>query len=207
MLQKSYLASVRCFTHRMAAHSNGCSRTVAIAQAGLTVCENLAEGETHEDAVARARELLGGQVRPPRCWMQSVCDVADEDDPVTSIAKPEASECVQCCLVSLYFFMLAILTAMMSRQIPEDASMLEGEGASRPAPADEPWDSLEAPPEKAPYKPQAPPKKQLSLVQIVTYFSLLGAVLSVVAIYLAKLLSDFVQNSPKINLSNFIPGL
>jgi hypothetical protein len=92
-------------------------------------------------------------------------------------------------------------------QIPEDASVLEGEGASRPAPADEPWNALEAPPEEAPYKPQALPKKQLTITQIVIYFSFIGAVLSIVAMYLAKLLSEFVQKSGKDHSLSDLLGL
>ncbi len=109
-------------------------------QAGLTVCENLAEGETHEDAVARARELLGDQ-------------------------------------------------------IAEDAAVTEGEGASRPAPADAPWDAMEAPPEEAPYVAQKPPRKQRTLFQLFIIWSLMGAVLSVLGIYLAKALTAWIQST------------
>ena len=109
-------------------------------QAGLTVCENLAEGETREDAVARARELLGDQ-------------------------------------------------------IAEDAAVTEGEGASRPAPAGAPWDALEAPAEEAVYVPQKPPRKPRSLFQIFIIWSVLGTFLSVIAIYLAKALTDWIQST------------
>ena len=110
-------------------------------QAGLAVCENLAEGETREDAVARARELLGDQ-------------------------------------------------------IAEDAAVTEGEGSSRPAPADAPWDALEGPPaEEAPYVAQKPPRKPRTLFQLFMIWSLMGTILSVLAIYLAKALTDWIQST------------
>ena len=104
------------------------------------MCENLADGETAEDAVARARELLGDQ-------------------------------------------------------IAEDAAVTVGEGSERPKPADAPWDALVAPAEEALYVPQKPPRKPKTLFQIFIIWSILGSVLSVIGVFLAKALTEWIQST------------
>ena len=174
------------------------------------MCENIADGETREDAVARARELLADQVRQPSPPVDCSPDVVWSAFPVMGALHGEPAPCtcgfMPCPPITLGFYE-ACLSLRLSSQIPEDASVLEGEGASRPAPADEPWDALEAPPEETPYKPQAPPKKQFTVTQIVLLYSLIGAVLSIIAMYLAKLLSEFVQKSGKDHSLSDLLGL